>query len=49
MNNGNSTTFIITANSTTSGVFYVNAEDSIETMKSKFAILADKFLEKYRN
>ena len=52
----NDTNFTITATSTTSGTFYVNNYDtsyyiknSIETMKSKFAILADKFLEKYRD
>lgn len=53
VNNG--TTFTITTSSSTSGMFYVNADtgfecaDPIETMKSEFAILADKFLEKYRD
>ena len=49
------TTFTVTTSASTTGTFWINAdtglsfEDPIETMKREFAILADKFLEKYRD
>ncbi len=49
----NNTTFTITTSASTT--LWINAdtglsfEDPIETMKNQFAILADKFLEKYRD
>ena len=48
-------TFTITTSSSTTAKFWIYAdtgtsfEDPIETMKREFAILADKFLEKYRD
>lgn len=48
-------TFTITTSSSTTANFWINAdtgmlvEDPIKTMKREFAILADKFLEKYRD
>ncbi|KKL55999.1 hypothetical protein LCGC14_2249830 [marine sediment metagenome] len=48
-------TFTITTNSATITTIWIFAdtgtsfEDPIETMKREFTILADKFLEKYRD
>ena len=54
LSNVSNANFTITTSSTTA-IFYVDGNtglkcaDPIETMKAKFAVLSDKFLEKYRN
>ncbi len=53
VSNANSTTFTITTSAASGTTLWIDAdtglsfEDPIETMKREFAVLADKFLEKY--
>jgi len=53
ISNASNTTFTVTTGSSTN--LWIDADtglsflDPVETMKSQFAILADKFLEKYRD